>query len=275
MKTMLIGIILALVVGPVSADPIAIVTDAVGDHQRNGSALEILDEVSAGDRINVVSPGSLTLVYYLDGSEFVYQGDASFELGADGPVKISGNDPTNGSALPDGEGAMSTLGLAQAAMVMRAGVSEKRLDLIFPVDTVLIEAPQAFRWHELEAGVGYTFELTDGEGRSLLETTVTGNELPVPDHIKLVAGEYYSWSLESRLPDGRKFSSYAGFSIADSELKARAETFRPKDSANVSRVIVFALWLEQNELLEEASEYWQMASRQRPNDIALRQRAAE
>ncbi|MFK7958564.1 MAG: hypothetical protein AB8B96_20900 [Lysobacterales bacterium] len=273
MKSMLAGIICSVLVLPVWADPVAIVTDAVGEHQVNQSALEILAEVSVGDQITVAAPGSITLVYYMDGSEYVYNGSASFEVGPERPNKLSGNDPSNGSAVPDGEGSISTLGLAQAAMVMRAAESEKRLDLISPVDSVLIKAPKAFRWHALADGVGYTFELTDGEGRSLLETTVTGNELDVPDHIDLIAGEYYSWSLESRLPDGRKFSSYAGFSIADNDLKSRAEAFRPKDTANVSRVIVFALWLEQNEMIEEASEYWNMAAEQRPDDLALKQRA--
>ncbi len=273
MKSMLTGVFLTILVLPVWADPVAIVTDAVGEHRLNDTALEILAEVSVGDQITVAAPGNMTLVYYMDGSEYVYQGAASFEVGPNGPSKLSGNDPSNGSAVPDGEGSISTVGLAQAAMVMRAAESEKRLDLISPVDSVLINAPKAFRWAPLAEGVGYTFELTDGEGRSLLETTVTGNELDLPDHINLVAGEYYSWSLESRLPDGRKFSSYADFSIADQALKLRADAIRPTDMANVSRVIVFALWLEQNDIMEEAADYWSAAAEQRPEDLSLRRRA--
>ncbi|MEM1089861.1 MAG: hypothetical protein AAF552_01700 [Pseudomonadota bacterium] len=273
MKKMFAGMILWSAALAVSADPVAIVTDALGNHSLNGEALEILSEVSTGDQITVADAGSISLVYYQDGAEFVYMGPAAFEVGENAPKTLSGNDPSNGSAVPEGEGSISTVGLAQAAMVMRAGGSEKRLDQVFPVDTVLLSSPDTFRWRELAEGVGYTFELTDGEGRSLLETTVTGNELKVPSHVTLAAGDYYSWSLESRLPDGKKFSSYAGFSIADDELISRVESFRPSDEANVSRIIVFALWLEQNELVEEARRYWQMASRQRPEDLALRQRA--
>ncbi len=273
MKKMFAGMVFWGVTLAVWADPVAIVTDALGEHTLNGEALEILAEVSAGDQIMVADSGSISLVYYQDGAEFVYAGPASFEVGQDAPKTLSGNEPSNGSAVPEGEGSISTVGLAQAAMVMRAGGSEKRLDLVFPVDTVLLSSPEVFRWRELAEGVGYTFELTDGEGRSLLETTVTGNELAVPSHISLTSGDYYSWSLESRLPDGKKFSSYAGFSIADDELISRIDSFRPADEANVSRIIVFALWLEQNELVEEARRYWQIASRQRPEDLALRQRA--
>jgi len=120
--------------------------------------------------------------------------------------------------------------------------------------------------------VGYSFELTDPEGRTLIETLVTGSRLAVPEGLELVTGEYYNWSIETRLPDGRKFSNWASFSIADGGLVADVERMQPKPDASVSRQVVFALWLEQNELPAEADRVWEAIVEQRPEAARLADR---
>lgn len=257
----------------VGAQPVAVVTDATGEVLRGGQVLEILAELSAGEQVMVGDGGAVSFVYYNDGAEYQYQGPATFEVGEAAPNTLSGEEPTSGSVSPSGSGRISTVGLAQAAVVMRAGGAEPILALKYPVDSQLLERPAAFVWEPLADGVGYTFELTDGEGRSLLETTVTGSSLATPDHVEMRVGEYYSWSLESRLPDGRKFSSYASFSLADEALRELAAELKPADPADVSGLITYAIWLEQNELFAAASDYWEKASEQRPGSEALKLRA--
>ena len=247
------------------AEPVAMVTDITGSADRSGENLAILSDLSVGDVVAVSEQAVVHVVYYADAKEFVYRGPAEFEVGPNEPKTLSGSEPNSQSMMPEGEGSISTVGLAQAAMVMRAAPNEARLELNFPVETTLLEAPTSFSWVELEEGIGYVFELTDGEGRALMESIVNGTEVQLPAHVDLVPGEYYTWSLETRLPDGRKFSSWASFSVADQELKDRVDGARPADSASVSELVVFALWLEQNELAAEAKSYWDKASELRPS----------
>lgn len=256
-----------------AGEPVAIVTDVTGPAQRGEAAVEILSELESGDIVHVADGTRLHMVYYYDGREFVYSGPARFEVGNSNPITLSGMEPNSQSVLPDGEGAVSTVGLAQAAVVMRAAPNGSVLTLREPVETLLLSPPEKFVWDELEAGVGYAFELTDSEGRSLLESIVTGGSVALPDQIQLQPGQDYTWSVETRLPDGRKFSSYAGFTVADEAFVEEVERSRPQDNAPLSELIVFALWLEANDLQVEASRYWRRASDLRPQDAGLKQKA--
>ncbi|MDJ0652776.1 MAG: hypothetical protein QNJ40_01370 [Xanthomonadales bacterium] len=261
----MLSLLAAVAWSPAWAEPVAMVTDLTGDAQRGGESLSILSDLGVGDVVAVSEQSVVHVVYYAESREFVFRGPAEFEVGPAEPKTLSGAEPNSQSMMPEGEGSISTVGLAQAAMVMRAAPNEARLELNFPVETMLLEAPASFSWAELAAGIGYAFELTDGEGRSLLESIVNGTSLQLPAHIDLKPGEYYTWSLETRLPDGRKFSSWASFSVADEALKTRVNDIRPGDDASVSRLVVFALWLEQNELLSEAQVYWARAGEVRPS----------
>lgn len=257
-----------------AGEPVAIVTDVSGGEvSKDNVLIEILSELEQGDIVTVADQANLHMVYYSDGREFVYVGPASFEVGMDAPNTLSGMEPNSGSVMPDGDGTVSTVGLAQAAVVMRAAPNESVLTLRSPVETLLLAPPRQFVWDELEVGVGYAFELTDSEGRSLLESIVTRGQLSLPEHIALEVGKDYTWSVETRLPDGRKFSSYAGFTVADEDFVADVERNRPAANAGISQLIVFALWLEQNDLLVEARHYWELASDRRPQDAGLKQRA--
>ena len=227
------------------AEPVAMVTDLSGAASNDGMVLEILTEFEPGNTVSLVDGTTLSMVFYGDGSEYIFTGPAKFEVGENKPSILSGAEPTVGAGSSQGSGAVSTIGLAQAAMVMRGNNSEPKLTLLFPAETTLLSAPDMFQWRALDNGVGYSFELTDFEGRSMIETTVNGTTLEVPEHLDLKSGGYYTWSLETRLPDGQKFSNWASFSVADSDLLASVAQRRPGEEENVSRLVLFRQILSQ------------------------------
>ncbi len=263
LRVAVIGL-LALVCSVAIAEPVAMVTDIVGSAQMDGQDVELLTEMMPGSQIDVAEGANIVVVYFENGAEFSYTGPAKFEVGAAAPKTLTGSEPASESLVPEGSGSVSPVGLAQAAMVMRAMPNETRLQLIAPVNTTLIAPPQQFEWVELAEGIGYTFELTDAEGESLLESTVTGHRLAIPEHVELEPGAFYSWSLETRLPDGRKFSSWADFGLAEQALAQQAQQRHPGDDASVSELVFYAIWLEQQDLLNEADEVWKQIEALRP-----------
>ncbi|MEM9532805.1 MAG: hypothetical protein AAGA23_17935, partial [Pseudomonadota bacterium] len=74
-KTPWLALLFSLAAG---AQPVAVVTDATGDVQRGGQALEILAELSAGEQVTVTDGAGVSFVYYSDGAEYQYQGPATF-----------------------------------------------------------------------------------------------------------------------------------------------------------------------------------------------------
>lgn len=261
--------------GTAFGQPVAIVSDLSGSASNEGVGLEILSEFESGNKVTLADSSSLSVVFYADGRQYSFAGPATFEVDTYGPKMLSGAEPVTDSLHPQGNGAVSIIGLAQLAMVMRGNSSEAKLVLLFPAETTLLSAPKSFEWQEFGTGVGYSFELTDFEGRSMLETTVNGTSLKVPEQLDLVPGAYYTWSLETRLPDGRKYSNWASFSVADSDLLAEVAQRRPDDDQDVSRLVLFALWLEHNELIDEAQKYWRKINNIRPDGKNIRARMGE
>jgi hypothetical protein len=55
----------------------------------------------------------------------------------------------------------------------------------------------------------------------------------------------------------------------------QAESLRPASTALLSERVVFAAWLEQMELRDEARKYWKNAAAERPDDRRLKNMAGE
>ena len=93
--------------------------------------------------------------------------------------------------------------------------------------------------------------------------------------LQIVEGVVYSWRVSTHLPNGRKYSSSSEFAVATADLRAKVRALRPTAAAPLSKTIVYAAWLDQVNLKEEARKYWQAASAARPNDPQLKALADE
>lgn len=65
----------------------------------------------------------------------------------------------------------------------------------------------------------------------------------------------------------------AEFRVAPPELQAQAKSLAPAAEATVADRVAYALWLEQNDLRDEARRWWAAVAQARPEQAALRQRA--
>jgi hypothetical protein len=233
----------------------------------------ILAELEAGAQVQLNAGATLVALYLDAGDEYVFKGPALIVFKPGQPEVINGAKPEKRSPSLGKGGKdirIKPVGMAQGAMVMRSFRAGARIRLLGLAGTKTLETQPEFRWHELQPGLKYQFEITDDTGRSLHEAQVDAASFKLPASVQLKEGSSYTWEVSARLPDGRKYSSAGDFSVAPADLRAQAAALRPAASAPLSTRVAYAAWLDQVELKDEARKYWKTASTERPDDPRLR-----
>ena len=267
-----------LTAGLAVAQNVAIVTDVSGKVTGPGPGpVTILSEIAADARVKLEPGAKLVALYVKSGDEYLFSGPSEVQFQAGGPKVLSGTPPQK-RASPVGKGGSVTIkpvNVAQAAYVMRSSRATARIQLLTLSATRSLESSPEFRWRGIEGGGKYRFELTDDTGRSLYETEVQSTSLKLPASVALKEGASYTWEVSTRTPDNRRYVSAGDFTIAPADIRAQAQALRPPSSAPVSDRVAYAAWLEQVELRDEARKYWQVLSKERPEDEKLKALAAE
>lgn len=256
-----------------AASPVAMVTDLEGSvtHASTGKAVELLGELSNGDTLSIPEGAALRLVYLASGYEYRVTGPDELHIEDDGVTSSSGSAVEGKALLADASSkAIAPVGeLQQAALVMRSAGEAQKVRLRGPLGGRVLVAPPTLEWEALEDVEDYRLRITDYRGRSLLEERVQGTDFTLPDNLRLVPGATYTWSVEARLPDGGRESGFAEFAISDSQLRQEAINLRPEADAPFSERLVYTLWLESNELFQEADRYWEQLAEERPDSPRL------
>ena len=273
--------ILLLTAIPARAQSVALVTDATGKANLLGSAnpspVAILAEIAADTRVQLDAGARVIVLLLQSGDEYILEGPSLVSFAVREPVALSGNSPQRriATGMRTGDVRITRGGVTQAAFVMRNLRATSRIKLLNLHNSHSLSPTPEFRWESAEAGTRYTFELSDDTGKSLYQTEVNATTLRLPASVQLRDGAGYTWEVSARLRDGRRYISYGDFTVASSDLRARVEASRPVPDAAVSDRVVFAVWLEQMELRDEARGYWRALTRERPEDAGLKQLAIE
>jgi hypothetical protein len=207
------------------------------------------------------------------GSEFVFKGPASVVFGALQPEVTSGAKAEKRSpALGKGgrDIRIKPVGLVQGAMVMRSLRAGARLQLLAPRGPAVLDAAPEFRWQAPQSGLNYAFELNDDGGATVYQTQTAETVVALPANVKLREGTQYSWEVSTRLADGSRLSNIGKFSLASPELRAQAAAARPESGAPFSSRVIYAAWLDQMNLKDEARKYWQSLAGERADEPRLK-----
>jgi hypothetical protein len=255
---------------------LAMITDLQGTAEVDGqqkSAIGITATLPAGARVRLDSGAKLSVLYLESGAEFALSGPAVIMIRPDEPEILKGSLPRK-LARPLGGKAIriDPSKVAQPALVLR---SSPPMKLLGPWSTVVVDTPLVFRWQPLSSGTLYAFELTDDTGKRIYETRVGDPNVKLPDAKMLNHGATYSWVVSARSSDGLVISRREVFRVAESELQADVTALRPESHAPLSERIIYAAWLDQVGLSEEARKYWRNASAERPADHLLKSLARE
>ena len=280
--TRIFALTLALLAGAAAAAPVAMVTDLEGKAWAEAAgrkeAVAILHEIEAGTRVQVEAGGRLVAVYLKGGEEFTFRGPALALFGAAGPQSLSGEKPAARGALPAGKVDLAPVGrraLVQSAVVMRGGKAGSRIRLLTLNGSRSLAPQPEFRWQPVEGARQYQIEIMDDAGRTVFEASAEEAVFRLPAQVPLREGVPYTWSVSTRLPDGRKYSNSGDFSLAPGALRAEAAALRPPADAPVSARVAYAAWLEQVELKDEARRYWKALAAERRDDPGLKSLAED
>ncbi|MDT3736630.1 MAG: hypothetical protein ROZ00_10415 [Denitratisoma sp.] len=253
------------------------ITDLVGEaslvtEKRTAS---ILDEITTDQRIKLDAGARMVLVFLKTGEEFDFRGPSLVHIRAAQAVALSGEQPERRSTRFGGGKAIriSPININQGAVLMRSMQDQAKLRLLTLADTVTLDEWPEFRWKGVHAGTLVRFELFDDKGKRLLEREVGGESFVLPGNVRLKSGIRYRWLVTGKAANGQSISNSAQFTLASLELRADAENLRPGVGATLSEQVIYAAWLEQKELRDEARKYWRHAATERPNDSRLRELA--
>lgn len=271
---LLLSLISLLATVSLAAEPVALVTDLEGKASRRMGAelnsIVLLDEVRKGETVTLEKGSRLVLVYMESGEEFALSGPAELVAKQNRVKLVAGQRPRVRRLLGDtgdtGGAKIKPINVAQMSLVMRGSGSGK--ESRFLNNTKTLESNPYFHWKTPETGIQYEFILADDKGDVILETdTATGFQLP--EHIELEPGITYSWEADPKGQHGAATLVWGSFEVADTPLRALARKLRPGSGATFSERVVYATWLKQNELNDEARRYWSVLAKMRGDNPRL------
>jgi hypothetical protein len=252
---------LAPVQAQTSPDPVAIVTDILGkvetQHGSSAVVVALLAEFSAGSRAKLQPGAKMVVLYLRSGEQYALAGPALMRFGWDAPEPLNGTKPAKMRPVVGQDGTPIRIkpgGLAQSGIIVRSlgkGLSPMNL-----AGTITLERTPVFRWKDTAHVPPYQFELKDDRGMTLVSSIVNGDSLKLPPEVRLQEGQSYYWSVGSR--PGIRYNDFAesSFQVADAELQAAVENYRPRKDASIAERVAYAIWLDQTGLRDEASAQW-------------------
>ncbi len=263
------------------AEAVAMVTDlqgkvtvSAGGKQHPG---EILAYLKPGEELLLAEGAGLTLVYFQSGKEHLYSGPVQIRLEAEQPLLLSGSEGKSRDLAIVKETGLKPArnrGYAQAAIVLRGTGKKKKIRLLGPKNTKVLQTQPLFRWQPLAANLQYRFVLSDDSGQSIIETLVNDTTFRVPHELRLQDDAWYTWQVETRLASGKVFSSSADFSLLAQTERSKVMGLQPAESVPFAERVLFASVLEQMGLHEEARLWWTKLAVERPDAEAIKARVA-
>ncbi len=263
----------------VFAASVAMITDATGriEAEADGAVIGVLAELPSGAKLRLAQGAAATVLYLSSGEEYRLKGAGRYQIGDKAPTALQGAKPEKHKlpvdAIPPVRVKPATV--QQATIVMRslgAGVTVKLLE---PVSVRVLDERPPFRWATVTGAESYRIQVIDSAGQPVAEFMQQGEASQLPEGIHLKPGEAYSWSVEARLPNGRRLSRTADFAVLDADARAKLGRLQPAAGAKFSDRVAYALMLERYEAFHLAREEWRKLHAERPGEILLKERAGE
>lgn len=240
------------------------------------SPAKLLASLPVGTKIELQAGAKVSLIYVAKGEEFKLTGQGSYQLEGNAPHTISGAEPVKQASIG---GALSgkkirSENVSQATLTMRGVQKNKRtLEPLTPSGSITLADPLQLQWRSLGDGLGYQVQVIDSLNKVLISKEVMKNTYTLPKEIKLESGGYYVWNVTTALPDGSLVNSSAQFKVASKEIREQAAKLRPGKNGTAAERVAYGLWLESENLSNEALQVWVALAEDYPDEPNIRERA--
>lgn len=260
--------------------PVAMTTDIQGTvwlmEGGKQTRLGLMAYLVSGAHLRLDTGAKASITYFAVPREFVLSGPTQAVLEAERLRTVSGATPTMRNLDQNQVTAGQQFTARQrerqtvATFEMKAFMPGS-LQLRQPVDTRLLAAPEEFSWRPVLGAKTYSFKLMDAKGKLLHSAEGAARNLRLPDSVKLMPGEAYSWSVEAQDATGPLQSASADFSLLDEATARTLSGQRPGADASFSERLLYASQLENAGLKLAALAYWKALASERPDDEMLQE----
>lgn len=237
--------------------------------------LAITTEIAGEATVRLDAGAQLSVLYMNSGDEYQFSGPAKIRFGKAAPQVLSGAPAQKRAMARESKQVVVRLGsVTQAGLVMRNS-GTGRIKLLSLAGTRTLETVPEFRWQPVSSADVYHFRLSNSMGQTLHEADLRDTSFRLPAAVRLERETTYAWEVSAQFEDGRRYTGVGDFRLASQELAAAVAAARPAADAPVAERVVYALWLEQQSLRDEAQRHWRALLAERPDDPGLAAAAGE
>lgn len=272
---------------PPRGQAMALVTGLQGRVQvRRGARtreLALLDALLPQDELRLGADAQAEVVVTVGRQQvFCLKGPGRFGLRAGGVVALDRHaSATVRDLVGDWPALRLRPGLVGRASISLRGVPDLPLAPRSPLGVQRAAALEQLRWDAPYAGAGehwrYAVSVIDAQGRTVYAANVGETFAILPAELAWSRGQAYVWSVSALGDSGRRVDALAEFRILsqdqEQDLDAAAAAAvqahqRLPDGGSLAEDVLYALWLEQAGLREDADRQWQRLALARPGTNA-------
>jgi hypothetical protein len=249
---------------------IAFVTNIKGGATADSAKLMLMSELNRGQRIGCAAECTVGIMFLQSGKEFVVKGPGEYLVGENEVTAKIGVPPT----MRDTPWRVSSQTVAQTAQTSSASVRmrgvgnmrpEEKLPverLLYPLQTKVLNLQPVFRWASANAKGPFEFELlaSDG-GKSLFKAKVAATTIKLPGNIKLLPDAEYNWTVRA----AAAALGSGSFKTLPMQSLDLAQKRKPKNKAQFSDWLLYALTLHELGAVQDAQEIWGKLAADRPD----------
>lgn len=265
-----------------ATEAVAMVTDLKGNAWMQGRGkeerLNVASYLEQGDVVRLDNKATVTITSFKPATEYIASGPARLEL-KDGEIRFSGGGKLDKRNQNEQKAnAARQFSVEQRGRITMAAVEMKDmkigLQLLAPVNAKLLNTRPEFKWSAPPETKNFVVTLFDeSDKKPVSEATVNEPGWRLPDNISLQYQHQYSWKVRAELPSAGKVAATGKFSVMDEAGSRKILQQKPSGNAPFSERVLYAVWLESEDLKLDAADEWKTLANERPDEPLLKMHA--
>lgn len=235
-----VGIWACVAVSAFAGNESAVVTQVRGNASVAQRHLDLLDPVNAGDSVEVAPGAEIVLFWPAHQQQVTLTGPGSFFFTRDGTIRQSGSGSVRRESQdPAFAASVRRRDLVIAGAIVRATAGPAEA----PGPERIAPSHPVLAWHPRAHIGNWRLRVLDAANAPMLETSVAGLALTLPDSVRLVPGQRYRYELRWQGRDGAMRVTTVALQTLGEEEDAELVRLLPAPDAALATRVLFAFYL--------------------------------